>query len=46
MHDFHPCAPEIKYVQGDEIAFVLSLGYDLFAANEHVSKKSILSWIL
>ena len=43
MHDFHPRAPEIKYVQGDEIACVLSLGYYLFAANEHVTKIYILS---
>ena len=42
MHDFYPHAPEIKYVQNEEITCVFSsLSYNTFAANEQVSEHSM-----
>ena len=42
MHDFHPCAPGIKYVQDGDNNFVsISLQYALFATNEHVAEHAM-----
>ena len=36
MHDFHPHAPEIKYIQDEEnTCFLSGMASALFAANEH-----------
>ena len=43
MNDFHPYAPENKYVQNEENTCVFSsLDSYLFAVNEHVEENSVL----
>ena len=38
MHDYHPCTPEINYVQDENNTCVLSsLSSTLFAANYYVA---------
>ena len=42
MHDFHPRAPGIKYVQdGDNNFFSISLQYALFYTTEHVAEHAM-----